>query len=109
LNLNKSGEKMAKIVFYVSYDVDPNKRNEYLDSIKEYKTLISGAGLSKYTLLEEKGKANKFREIFEFESEDAFDQFDDAGDERISILNRKLESLKIAKSTKSRTLVEVEI
>ncbi|MCA0389073.1 MAG: hypothetical protein LCH52_11335 [Bacteroidetes bacterium] len=100
---------MAKIVFYVSYDIDPKKREEYLDSIKEYKSLISGAGLSKYTLLEEKGKANKFREIFEFASEEAFDEFDDAGDERISILNRKLESLKIAKSTKSRTLTEVEI
>ena len=100
---------MPKILFFVSYEIDPNKRGEYLDSIKEYKSLIKTEGLLNYSLLEEKGKSNKFREIFEFESEEAFDDFDDAGNERLSLLNRKLESLKIAKSTKSRTLIEVEI
>lgn len=100
---------MAKVIFYVSYDIDPNKREDYIDSIKEYKKLISSTGLLAYTLLEEKGKQNRFREVYEFESEEAFDNFDDAGDERLAVLNRKLESLKMAKSTKSRTLVEVEL
>ncbi len=100
---------MAKILFFVSYEIDPNKREEYLDSIKEYKSLIKSEGLLNYSLLEEKGKSNKFREIFEFDSTEAFDDFDDAGNERLSLLNRKLESLKIAKSTKSRTLIEVDI
>ncbi len=100
---------MAKVIFYISYDIDPNKREDYIDSIKEYKKLISSAGLSKYSLYEEKGKQNRFREIYEFESEEAFDNFDDASDERLSVLNRKLESLKLAKTTKSRTLLEVEL
>jgi antibiotic biosynthesis monooxygenase (ABM) superfamily enzyme len=100
---------MAKIVFFVSYEIDPNKREDYLDSIKEYKSLIKSEGLANYSLLEEKGKSNKFREVFEFDSEEAFDEFDDAGNDRLTLLNRKLESFKIAKSTHSRTLVEIEI
>ncbi|KAA0241830.1 MAG: hypothetical protein EDM75_16350 [Chlorobiota bacterium] len=98
---------MAKVIFYVSYEIDPNKREDYIDSIREYKNLIDSDGLLRYSLLEEKGKNNRFREVFEFESEEAFDNFDDAGDERLAVLNRKLESLKLAKSTRSRTLVEV--
>lgn len=98
---------MAKVIFYVSYEIDPNKREDYIDSIREYKNLIDSDGLLRYSLLEEKGKNNRFREVFEFESEEAFDNFDDAGDERLAVLNLKLESLKLAKSTRSRTLVEV--
>ncbi len=100
---------MAKVIFYVAYDIDPNKREDFIDSIREYKKLIGSNGLLNYSLLEEKGKQNRFREVFEFASEEAFDNFDDAGDERLAVLNRKLESLKLAKTTKSRTLLEVEI
>jgi hypothetical protein len=100
---------MSKIIFYVSYEVDPSKREYYIESIKEYKALIKSDGLANYSLLEEKGKSNRFQEVFEFESEEAFDNFDDAGDERLSLLNRKLESLKIPKTTKSKTLVEVNL
>ena len=66
---------MSKTIFYVSYQIDPEKREDFIESIKEYKNLIGTEGLLSYSLFEEKGGNNRFREVFEFESEEAFENF----------------------------------
>lgn len=98
---------MAKVIFNVSYEIESGKRDEFLESIKEYKSLINAEGLQSYSVYEEKGKPNHFQELFLFASEDSYENFDDAENDRMNILINKLEGLKVSKSTKLRTLLEV--
>jgi quinol monooxygenase YgiN len=100
---------MSKVIFNVSYEIDPSKRKEFIESMKEYKSLIAGDGIQSYGLYEEKGKPNHFQELFVFASEESYDNFDDADNDRLNILVSKLEGMKVNKTTKLRTLHEVSL
>ena len=100
---------MAKVIFSVQYEINSENRNEYINSIKELKSLLKADGLESYSVFELKGKANHFEEIFVFSSQEAFDNYDDSENERVDILISKLEDLKIPNSTKYNTLFEVEL
>lgn len=97
---------MAKVLFTVQYEVLPNKRDEFLSSMNELKTLITAEGLESYALYEVKGKANAYAEVYTFSSVEAYEAFDDAANERVNILISKIENLKAHNSTKYTTLVE---
>lgn len=97
---------MAKVLFTVQYEVLPNKREEFLSSMSELKTLISAEGLESYGLFEVKGKANTYAEVYVFASNDAYEAFDDAANERVNILISKIENFKVHNSTKYSTLLE---
>ncbi len=77
---------MAKLIFTVQYDVLPEKREEFLSSITELKSLIKAEGLENYGVYEVKAKTNTFEEIYSFSSTEAYENFDDAGNERVNIL-----------------------
>ena len=98
---------MAKVIFTVHYDVLPEKREEFLSSIKELKSLMKADGLETYNVYELKGKTNAFEEIYSFTSEESYENFDDADNERVNILISKIESLKSHNSTRYNTLLEV--
>lgn len=98
---------MAKVIFSVQYEIDAQRREDYLESIKEYKSLLKVEGLNDYSIYEVKGKTNNFQELFIFDSEAAYENFDDADNERMNVLISKLEDLKVPKSTKSHTFIEV--
>jgi hypothetical protein len=97
---------MPKVIFTIQYDVIPVKRGEYLSSISELKSLIGAEGLDNYSVYEQKGKTNSFQEIFTFASEEAYENFDDAANERVNILISKIEQLKAHATTHYSTLVE---
>jgi len=98
---------MSKVLFTINYEVDKDKREEYLRTIRELKNLIKADGLESYSIYEVKGKSNRFQEQYIFSSDEAFENFEDGTDERMSILISKIESLTIDHSTKYSTLVEL--
>lgn len=95
---------MAKVIFSIQYEINPAKKDEYLDIIREFKNLLKSDGLEKYEVFEVKGKANTFQELYEFDSKEAFEAFDDDQNERLNILINKLSDLTIENSTKYSTL-----
>ena len=98
---------MAKVIFSIQYEINPNKKEDYLGVVKELKSVLKAEGLESYSVYEVKGKANNYQEIYTFTSSEAFDQFDDDQNERLNILISKLSDLTVDNSTKYSTLYEV--
>ncbi|GIK61279.1 MAG: hypothetical protein HND39_09820 [Ignavibacteriota bacterium] len=98
---------MSKVLFTINYEIQENKREEFLKTIRELKTLIKAEGLESYSVYEVKGKTNRFQEQYIFVTEEAFENFEDNTDERINILVSKIESMSMGHSTKYSTLIEI--
>ncbi len=98
---------MSKVVFTIQYEVNSAKRNEYINVIKELKTLLVAEGLESYNVYEFKGKENNFQEVYQFVSEEAYEAFDDDQNERINILISKLNDM--TSGTKYTTLHELQL
>lgn len=99
---------MSRVIFSIRYSIIPEKRNEYLNVVKELKNLVQAEGLESYSVYEQKNKSNYFEEVYIFSSEEAFEDFDDNQDERIDLLMTKLSDLIKEQTTQYTTLVEVE-
>lgn len=98
---------MAKVLFTVEYEINAENRESYLSSIRELKTLMKAEGLESYSVYEVRGKANFFQEQSVFASEESYDNYEDAADDRINILISKIEQLKKPGSTRYTTTVEI--
>lgn len=98
---------MGKVLFTIQYEILPDKREVYLDVVRELKSLVKNEGLETYTVFEMKGKANVFTEVYVFENNQAFEDFDDDQDERVDILMNKLSDLIKEHTTQYSTLFEV--
>lgn len=85
----------------------PEKRAAYLDVARELKSIIKSEGLESYSVFEQKSKENSFKEIYVYESEEAWEDADETQDERVDILMTKLSDLVKEKSTQYSTLFEV--
>lgn len=98
---------MEKVLFTIKYEILPEKREQYLDVIRELKTLIKAEGLESYNVYEVKGKQNNFQEVYSFVSKQAFEDFDDNPDERVDLLMNKLSDMIKQQSTQYTTLFEI--
>lgn len=98
---------MAKVIFSIQYDINPARREEYLDIVRELKNLLKFDGLEKYQVYEVKGKGSSFQELYEFATKEAYEAFDDDQNERLNILINKLSDLTVENSTKYSTLFEL--
>ncbi len=98
---------MPKVIFSIQYEIEENKREEYLTIVRELKNLLKVDGLQDYSVFEIKGKSNHFEEIYSFNSNEAYENFDDNQNERISILLNKLTDIVKENSTKYTTLNEI--
>ena len=98
---------MSKVIFAIQYEIDENKRVEYMALIRELKTLLTADGLENYAVYELKGKQNHFEELYTFNSPEAYENFDDNQNERIGILLSKLSDMVKGNSMKYTTLTEV--
>jgi len=98
---------MTKVLFSISYEIIPEKRAEYLDVVRELKNIIKGEGLESYSVFEQKGKENNFTEIYLYESKDAWEEADEASNERVDILMTKLSDMIKEKTTHYTTLFEI--
>jgi hypothetical protein len=100
---------MSKVLFTINYDIQGDKKEEYLKTIRELKSLIKADGLDGYSVYEVKGKSNRFQEQYIFSSDEAFENFEDATDERINILINKISGMTVEHTTKYTTQAEVEL
>lgn len=98
---------MSKVIFSIRYEVLDDKLEDYLDVIRELQNVVKAEGLDDYKVYTVKGKKNQFEEIYTFESEEAYDNFDDDPNERIDILMNKLSDLIKPHTTKYITLNEI--
>ena len=98
---------MSKVIFSIRYNVFPERRQEYLDVVRELKNIVKAEGLESYSVFEQKNKPNNFEEIYIFQSPESFENFDDNQDERIDILMTKLSDMIKEQTTQYTTLLEV--
>ncbi|MBS3945578.1 MAG: antibiotic biosynthesis monooxygenase [Melioribacter sp.] len=98
---------MSRVIFSIRYQVFPERRQEYLDVVRELKNIIKTEGLESYSVFEQKNKPNNFEEIYLFKNEEAFENFDENQDERIDILMTKLSDMIKEQTTQYTTSLEV--
>jgi len=98
---------MSKVLFTINYEIESDKKEEYLRTIRELKTLLKAEGLESYSVFEIKGKPNHFQEQYVFSSDETFENFDDNTDERINILVNKISEMAVGHSTRYITFNEL--
>jgi hypothetical protein len=98
---------MSKVIFTIQYELKENKKEDFLSVVNELKILLNANGLEDYSVFRVKGKQDQYQEQYTFESEEAFDAFDDNNDERINILINKLNDLTMKHSTRYLTLNKI--
>ncbi len=98
---------MGKVIFSIRYTIYPERRQDYLDVVRELKNLVKSEGLESYSVYEQKNKPNCFEEIYLFKNQEAYDNFEETTDERIDILMTKLSDMIKEQSTQYTTLYEV--
>ncbi|OGU26998.1 MAG: hypothetical protein A2X66_09600 [Ignavibacteria bacterium GWA2_54_16] len=99
---------MPKVLLQISYDIDPEKRDQYLALVKEMKNHFRVARKKDYAVYEQKGKKNSFVEQFTSNSIQEFDALEDDLDEKSEELVNQLEILKKDGTSKYTTLSEIE-
>jgi hypothetical protein len=99
---------MPKVLLQISYDIDPEKREQYLALIKEMKNHFRVVRKKDYAVFEQKGKKNSFVEQFLSNSLQEFDALEDDLDEKSEELVNQLESMMKDGTSKYTTLTEIE-
>jgi len=96
------------ILFEIKYKIYDNKRNEYLDLIKQIKDYYKKDGVDRYMVFEDEKNKGEFTELFLFASESDFEKFEENSDEDINQLLAKLASeLVVDKKIRYKTKLEV--
>lgn len=98
---------MAKVLFTIQYDIQPEMKHEYLKVIREMKNVLTKEEIESYNVYEMKGKSNSFQEVYTFSSLELYEAFDDSEDERLNILITKISDMTVENTTKYSTLVEL--
>lgn len=98
---------MPKVLFTVSYEINPEKREEYLALVKEMKDHFVSQKQKNYTVYEQQGRKNSFVELFTCESMEEYDSLEDDQDEKTEGLVQRLEELLDAGKMRYSTLLEI--
>jgi hypothetical protein len=99
---------MPKVLLQISYDIDPEKREQYLALVKEMENHFRVVRKKDYAVFEQKGKKNSFMEQFTSNSLQEFDALEDDLDEKSEQLVNQLEGLMKEGTTKYTTLTQLE-
>ena len=97
---------MSKIMFTISYEINPEKRDEYLALSQRMKEHLSHSNGKNYSIYEQKGKKNSFTEVFICSSKEEYDQLEDQ-DDTTQQLVQQLESMLAGGKMKYSTLIEL--
>ena len=97
---------MPKVMFTISYDIIPEKREEYLTLAAEMNDHLVREKGKKYSVYEEKSRKNSFVEVFLCDSLEEFDALEDDQDETTESLVQRLEGLLKNGKMKYSTLIE---
>jgi hypothetical protein len=99
---------MPKVILQISYDIEPDHREEYLALLKELKSHFRQVRKKNYTVFEQKGKKNSFVEEFVCNSVEEYDALEDDLDEKSEELVNRLESSLKNGKAKYTTLLELD-
>src|SRR5512134_22912 len=98
---------MNRILFQINYDVHPEKRDDYIVTMKELESHIKGNTSHNYMVVEDKSKKNNFTEIYICSSEAEFEGLEDEMDDTIYGLTTKiLKDFVVGGKTKYSTFYE---
>ena len=81
---------MSKIIFLINYDILPDKREEYLLTMKELKDHLLNNSHKNYIVVEDKNKKNNFTEMYICENEDEYESLENETDDKTFELTNKL-------------------
>ncbi len=99
---------MAKILFQISYEIIPEKREEYLETIKQLEEHLKNSSGKNYMVLEDKNKANHFSEIYICENEEEYENLESETDDlTFNLTNQILGNYIVDKKANYTTLYEV--
>ncbi len=99
---------MPRVTLQISYDIDPNRRDDYLTLAKELKNHFAVERKKIYRIYEIKGKKNSFVEEFECASMEEYEALEDDMNENSEKLVDRLEALLKDGKAKYTTLVELD-
>lgn len=99
---------MSRVMFTISYSIQPDQRESYLELIRELKEHFKSLGRQNYSVYEAKGRKNHFTEVFVTESIEEFDALEDNQDEKTQDLIQRLEGFVDQAGMKYSTMIEVE-
>ncbi len=99
---------MPKVLLQISYDIDPEKREEYLALVREMKAHFRQTRKKNYEVFEQKGKKNSFVEEFTCASMEEYDALEDDLDEKSEDLVNRLERMVKEGKAKYTTLTEID-
>jgi hypothetical protein len=68
---------MSKVILTVSYEIHPEKRDDYISLMNTLKERIALINSCSYSIYETIGRKNKFSEVYIFNSKEDYDNFDD--------------------------------
>jgi hypothetical protein len=98
---------MAKVILQISYEIKPEKREDYLALAGELKRHFSGEQKKNYTIFEQKGKKNFFIEEFVCNSVEEYEALEDGMTENGEELVNRLETYLKDGKARYATLVEI--
>ena len=98
---------MSKIILQISYDIQPERRANYLQLMQEMKAHFTGVRKKQYAVFEVKGRTQSFVEQFVCGSMEEYEALEDDLDEKSEELVNRLEELRADGKAKYVTLVQV--
>ncbi len=98
---------MPRVMFTISYAINPERREEYLRLLGELKTHFASLGRKNYLVFESRGKKNEFTEVFLTDSVEEFDALEDNQDEKTQELIQRLQECVARGGMKYSTMDEV--
>jgi hypothetical protein len=93
-------------MFTISYEINPEKRDEYLALTARMKQHLAEKNGKAYAIYEQKGKKNSFSEVFICSSMEEYDLLEDQ-DEQMGQFIQELEPLMVNGKMKYTTLIEL--
>lgn len=81
---------MSKIIFEINYNIFPEKRDDYLNTIRDLKVSMPDNSGTSYGIYEDKKRPNNFTEMYICGSEEELDALEDNQSEETVQLTQKL-------------------
>jgi hypothetical protein len=98
---------MPAVIFSISYPIIEEKREEYLETIKELKNYLTNERGKKYSVYESKTRPNSFNEVYFCDSIEEYDALEDDADEITEqLINRIVDDFIKDGKTEYKTLIE---
>jgi hypothetical protein len=97
---------MARVIFTISYAINEDQREEYLETIEALKNYLTEERGKNYSVYEVKGKPNHFSEVYICASEEEYDTLEEDSDDITEQLIDRINNFVKEGKSEYRILVE---